>query len=172
MNGPDNVQLPTSNFERSTLEVERWTLRRFRESLHEYWRLGTMNRPGMCLLLFLGLWTPVQGAVRFDVFVGYDGVVPEASWFPVTCEVQNDGPGFNAQFELTSGAYSQGQTRRLLVELPTGTTKRFILPVFSAQRYNATWDARLLDEKGHVRAEQQGLRVRRQLAWRVPFSGP
>ena len=66
----------------------------------------------LCLLLFLGLWTPAQGAVRFDVFVGYDGVVPEASWFPVTCEVQNDGPGFNAQFELTSGAYSQGQTRR------------------------------------------------------------
>jgi hypothetical protein len=114
---------------------------------------------------------PARGAVRFDVFVGYDGVVPEASWFPVICEVQNDGPSFNALFELIAGQYNQGQTRRMAVELPTGTTKRFILPVFSVQRYNATWDARLLDEKGRVRAEQQGLRVRRQLAWRVPLLG-
>jgi hypothetical protein len=125
----------------------------------------------LCLPFLLALSLPAQGAVRFDVFVGYDGVVPEASWFPVTCEVQNDGPSFNAIFELTAGQYSQGQTRRMTVELPTGTTKRFILPVFSAQRYNASWDARLLDEKGHVRAEQQGLRVRRQLAWRVPLLG-
>src|SRR5215467_11092945 len=66
-------------------------------------------RPRLAVLFLLQcllLVAPAQGAVRFDVFIGYDGVIPEASWFPVTCEVQNDGPSFNAVFELTGGQYN------------------------------------------------------------------
>ncbi|NJN43731.1 MAG: hypothetical protein HC806_02655, partial [Anaerolineae bacterium] len=51
---------------------------------------------------------------------GYDGVVPEASWFPVIVEVKNDGPPFTALFELSPGNYNQSQTRTMMVELPTG----------------------------------------------------
>src|SRR5262245_45349723 len=35
-----------------------------------------------------------SAAVRLDVFLGYDGILPEASWFPVSFEVQNYEPSF------------------------------------------------------------------------------
>jgi hypothetical protein len=62
--------------------------------------------------------------IQFDVFLGHDGIVPEASWFPVICEIKNDGPGFTATIEIAGGNYNQGQTLREVVELPTGTLKR------------------------------------------------
>ena len=66
---------------------------------------------------------------------GYvDGIVPEAGWFPVTFEVANDGPGFTGIVELSPGGFNQGQQRRLAIELPTGTTKRFVIPAFAASR--------------------------------------
>jgi hypothetical protein len=48
------------------------------------------------------------------VFVGYgsganDGIVREAGWFPVACEILNDGPGFDALFELSSRQLGGGQ---------------------------------------------------------------
>src|SRR2546423_7106528 len=108
------------------------------------------------LLLVLGPGTTLRAAIQFDVFLGYEGIVPEASWFPVVCEVKNDGPSFNGVVEVTPGNYNQGQTRRIVVELPTGTLKRFTIPVFSSSRSYSTWDIRLLDERGKVRAEQPG----------------
>src|SRR5262245_18441534 len=121
---------------------------------------------GVCAFSFaLGL--PGRAAVRFDVFLGYDGILPEASWFPVVCEVFNDGPSFNAIFELSPGQYSQGQSRAMMVELPTGTLKRFSVPVFSSTRSTYSWDARLLDERGKVRAENLGIRMRKQNQWRI-----
>ncbi len=113
---------------------------------------------------------PVQGALRFDVFIGYDGTVPEASWFPVTCEIYNDEGSFNAIVEISPGQFNQGQVHRIPVELPTGTTKRFVIPVFASSRGNASaWDARLLDERGRVRLENLGLRPRKQQHWRIPI---
>jgi hypothetical protein len=106
-----------------------------------------------------------RAALQFDVFIGYDGVVPEASWFPVIVEVKNDGPPFTALFELSPGNYNQSQTRTMAVELPTGTLKRFMVPAFSTTRYNSMWNARLLDERGKVRAEQINLRPKKQMAW-------
>src|SRR6266481_703817 len=70
--------------------------------------------------------------LQFDVFLGYDGIVPEATWFPIVFEIKNDGPSFTGTVELTTG--NQSQTRRLKVELPTGTLKRVVLPVFSTTR--------------------------------------
>jgi hypothetical protein len=85
------------------------------------------------LFLYGGALTG-KAALQFDVFLGYDGIVPEASWFPVVCEVKNDGPTFMGTVELEGGVGNQGQLQRIVVELPTGTLKRFVLPVFSTTR--------------------------------------
>jgi hypothetical protein len=90
-----------------------------------------------------------------------EGVVPEASWFPVTIEVHNDGPSFTGVIELSSGQMGQGQSRVLVMELPNGTRKREILPVYSASRYSGAWDVRLRDEKGRLRAERLNLKPRK-----------
>src|SRR5204863_6549777 len=118
-------------------------------------------------LLCLGLTESAPPALQFDVFIGYggqptgfDGVVREAGWFPVACEVFNDGPSFNAVFELSSSQMGGGQTRRIVVELPTNTRKRFVLPAFTGSGAYSTWDARLIDERRKVRAEKTGLRPR------------
>ncbi len=112
-----------------------------------------------------------RAVLQFDVFLGYDGIVPEASWFPVVCEVKNDGPSFIGTVELNGGPYSsQEETLRMAVELPTGTLKRFVLPVFSSSR-GYSWDVRLLDERGKVRAEQTALRARKSISRGVPLLG-
>ncbi len=105
-----------------------------------------------------------RAAIQFDVFLGYEGVVPEASWFPVVCEIKNDGPSFVGVVEVTADRFGESQTRRLVVELPTGTLKRISIPVFSTARYQSSWDVRLLDERGKVHAEQINVRPKRQTA--------
>src|SRR5581483_643001 len=94
----------------------------------------------------------VSAAIQFDVFLGYDGLIPEACWFPIVCEVKNDGPSFTGTVEV-KGGYNQDQSLLTTIELPTSTLKRFVLPVFSNGRGYATWDVRLLDERGKVRSE-------------------
>jgi hypothetical protein len=120
--------------------------------------------------LFGGALT-LRAELQFDVFLGYDWIVPQACWFPVVCEIKNDGPPFVGTVELDTGRFNQGQTRRAVVELPTGTLKRFVIPVFSATGGFGGWDVRLLDERGKVRAEQTGLQAKRQLAPGTPLVG-
>ena len=108
--------------------------------------------------------------MRFDVFPGYDGIVPEASWFPFVFEVENDGPGFNATIEVVGAQFDTSQSRKLAVELPTGTTKRLVMPVFSTARFMHEWDARLLDEKGRKVTEATGIRARKIHPWRIPLA--
>src|SRR5258708_961407 len=112
----------------------------------------------------------VEAVLQFDVFLGYDGLVPEACWFPVVCEVKNDGPSFTGKVEVKTGN-TQDPALFTTVELPSGTLKRFVLPVFSSGRGYSSWDVRLLDEKGRVRAEQPGLRARKPLANGTPLLG-
>src|SRR4051794_7554703 len=89
---------------------------------------------------------PAHGAIQFDVFAGYDSIVREAGWFPMACEVHNDGPPFKAHIEIAAGAFGSDQTRRIPVELPTNTRKRIIIPMFaSSVRFGPQWDARLID---------------------------
>lgn len=113
--------------------------------------------------------------IQFDVFVGYgsggvnDGVVREASWFPVACEVFNDGPAFDAVFELSSQQIGGGHTIRLPIELPSNTRKRFSFPVFSGGRY-ASWHARLADERNRTQAERADLRTQ-DIAWETSLLG-
>src|SRR5215472_2594455 len=134
------------------------------------WR-AKLYAPVLCMLLSFAGLPKGQAALQFDVFLGYDGVVPEASWFPVVCEVKNDGPSFNGTVEVVAANFGEGQTRRIQVELPTGTLKRFVIPVFSPTRGYSSWDIRLLDEHGKVGAEQPGLRPRKQTAARTPIMG-
>lgn len=117
----------------------------------------------------------VRAELQFDVFVGYgssgagDGLVREGGWFPVACEVYNDGPGFDAVFELSSRQLGGGQVRRLALELPTNTRKRFSFPMFAGARYT-TWEARLLDAKGRVQARREELRTR-EVGWETYLLG-
>src|SRR6185503_7826941 len=122
----------------------------------------TMMFRGLFLLV-LSTVLSAQAAVRFDVFVGYDGIVPQASWFPVVFEVANDGPSFTGIVEISPGQFGQNQTRYMVVELPTGTTKRLVIPVHSSSSFNFGWSARLLDHDNNnkVRAEYQNQRVRK-----------
>src|ERR1039458_8454194 len=108
------------------------------------------------LLLLAGPASQAAGP-RFDVFLGYNNLLPDQGWFPITCEVQNDGPGFNAIIEVSASQMGRGQIRRVKVDLPTGTLKRVVIPVFTAA---SVWDVRLLDERGKVRAEQTALRAK------------
>jgi hypothetical protein len=116
-------------------------------------------------LLFCGaaalLWlagAPLQAAgPRFDPFIGYNNIVPDQGWFPISFEIQNDGPAFNGIIEVSPEGLGGGQTRRLRLDLPTGTLKRVVIPVFTAAQ---AWNVRLLDERGRVRAEQSGLKAR------------
>src|SRR5437868_2516635 len=142
---------------------------------NSYWLAGLLARQGRWLLgtvssglilIASSLWCRAAAdvTVQFDVFPGYDYIVPEACWFPVVCEIKNNGPSFNGIIEISGGTYNPGQTRRALIELPTGTLKRITIPVFSAAANYSSWDVRLLDERGRVRGEQTQLRARRQIA--------
>jgi hypothetical protein len=122
-------------------------------------------------LLALGVAGAVHAAPQFDVFLGYDSLVPEASWFPVVCEIKNDGPPFKGRIEISEGRFDQGQSRYAEVELPTSTLKRVVIPVFSAARSMRSWDVRLLDERGKVRAEQLNVPSRKDIPAGTPIMG-
>jgi hypothetical protein len=111
-----------------------------------FWRAALT----LAAALFLGA-VRAGGALQFDAFLGYDDVLPQRSWFPITCELHNDGPPFNAVIEVAAEDFGRGQVRRLALDLPTNTRKRVFIPVFSTAR---EWNVRLLDEHGQVRAEQ------------------
>ena len=126
----------------------------------------------LLLLALCGAALPAAAMLQFDVFLGFDSLVPEASWIPVVCEIKNDGPAFTGIVEVSGGQFNEGQARRLEVELPTGTLKRVVLPVFSAAHaVYSRWDVRLLDERGRVRGEQLGMQPRKQMSSEAPLIG-
>ncbi len=124
----------------------------------------------LTLLTLCGLPLAARADLQFDVFLGYDGMVPEATWFPLVCEIKNDGPPFNGVVEV-GGQLSDGQSLRVPVELPTGTLKRLVIPLFSAARGFNSWDVRLFDERGRMRGEQDQLRPRKMMSGTVPLIG-
>lgn len=128
---------------------------------------------GWFALVFLTFACPIVSPafIQFDVFLGYDGIIPEASWFPIVCEVKNDEPAFNGVVEISSSYLKDAQKTRSAVELPTGTLKRIVIPVFSTTRGYSSWDIRLLDERGKVRAEQLAVRPRKQVSAKTPILG-
>jgi hypothetical protein len=121
--------------------------------------------------LALLMAAPARAAIRFDMFVGYDGIVPQGSWFPIAFEVFNDGDPFVAELEVAPNNFNSGQTRSMIVELPRGTTKRFILPVHNSASYNPYWNARLRNERGRTLVEVQSPQIRRLGEPGVPLAG-
>jgi hypothetical protein len=129
----------------------------------------------ICLLI---LWSFAGSApaasesdlLQFDLFLGYEGVVPQGSWFPLVCEIKNEGAPFIGTVEITPANNNPGFTRREVVELPTGTLKRLSIPVFASSSYSR-WDVRLSDERGRLRKEQTGLAPRRLIGADTPMLG-
>jgi len=107
--------------------------------------------------------------LQFDVFLGYDGVIADRSWVPVTCEIKNDGPAFDGTIEVSSTM--RGDVIRLSLELPKGTLKRVTIPVFSAQGGYVSWNVRLLDRRRNVLAEHRDVRPRHCVSRNVPVLG-
>lgn len=120
------------------------------------------------LLGFLLRPNTAQAVIQFDPFLGYDGVVPEVSWFPLVCEIKNDEAAFTGVIEV-GDAFGQGQKTTMIVELPTGTLKRVVLPLFAGSRGYRSYNIRLLDERGKVRAEQMGIRPRKTIPSGLPL---
>ena len=79
------------------------------------------------LLLGSGL---ARAEVRFDVFMGFSNKARSNEWFPATFEIENDGPTFEGVIEIKPD-FSDSQTIRYTVELPTNTRKRLTIPVFN-----------------------------------------
>lgn len=119
----------------------------------------------MVLLGWLMLAGHTKAALQFDVYLGYDGMVREVNWFPAAFEIHNDGPAFNGIIELTNEQSGKGQARRVLVELPTNTRKRIVIPVFASAGKYAQWRAVLYDDKEKKRAEVKNLTMRRDINW-------
>src|SRR5580693_8248297 len=119
----------------------------------------------LCLAASFLLAASARAELRFDAFLGYDDILPERSWFPITCEIFNDGPAFNAVIEVTAQDFGQGQTRRFALDLPTNTRKRVTIPVFASSR---AWNVRLVDERGKVRSETT-LQPRRTMRNNLPL---
>ena len=59
------------------------------------------GRCGLLVAVLMLLPGGICRALQFDVFVGYGGVVKEADWFPVTCEIMNDGAAFRGIIEIS-----------------------------------------------------------------------
>jgi hypothetical protein len=134
-----------------------------------------MRRPAailrFLLLVFLFV-APAKAALQFDVHVGYEGNIHEANWFPVVCEIFNDGPSFNAVIELSGGQFGNDQVREMPVELPTNTRKRIVIPMFaSGGRFNSSdWNGRLLSTSGKVIQERRNIQTK-MVAWESVLMG-
>jgi hypothetical protein len=125
------------------------------------------------LLLFAMLSAgPAKAALQFDVHVGYEGNIHEASWFPIVCEIFNDGPSFNAVIEVSGGQFGNDQLREVPVELPTNTRKRIVIPMFaSGARFgNNEWHGRLLSTGGKVIQERRNIPTK-FVAWESVLMG-
>ncbi len=126
------------------------------------------------LLAAVAIWFfPVLALaeLQFDVFIGVDGCARESAWFPIVCEVRNDSAAFTGMIEVQPVFQPLSDTRRLTLELPTGTLKRVLLPVFARDRGTQSWNIRLLDQAGQVRAERLDVRLRQQVSARSVLLG-
>ena len=123
---------------------------------------GGFRLPGISILAFAAMLLFVakaqaQSDLRFDTFIGYGNTIREGNWFPLVVEVENSGPGFTGRIEISAGSFTDAEVRGTIVELPTGTTKRLSIPVFSHGSRLNRWSVRLLDEDGRVRVANENL---------------
>ena len=120
------------------------------------------NLPGYFMsftkLVFICVWLSgniVNAEVRFDVFMGFSGKARNGEWFPVTVEIENDGPTFSGEIEIKPSSFNE-QSIRYTIELPNNTRKRLSIPVFNNSSYR--WNAKLLND-GKVVSKNDNLRI-------------
>ena len=109
-------------------------------------------------LVFICIWLSgniVNAEVRFDVFMGFSGKARNGEWFPVTVEIENDGPTFSGEIEIKPSSFNE-QSIRYKIELPNNTRKRLSIPVFNNSNYR--WNAKLLND-GKVVSKNDNLRI-------------
>ena len=121
---------------------------------------NTVNRRVLRLakLLLVGLLLGsglARAEVRFDAFMGFANKARSNEWFPATFEIENDGPKFDGVIEIKPD-FSDSQTIRYTVELPTNTRKRLTIPVFNHSGYQ--WRVRLYND-GELVGEHNNLRL-------------
>ena len=104
--------------------------------------------------LCIGVST-VKAEVRFDVFMGFADMARNSEWFPVTVEIENDGPSFNGVIEIKPSSLND-QLIKYTVELPNNTRKRLSIPVFNNSSYR--WNAKLKNDEKIV-SEYDNLRI-------------
>ena len=102
---------------------------------------------------------------QFDIFVGFEATTMEANWFPVVCEVRNEGPTFTAVFEFFEGNEGSDFVRRMPIELPTGTLKRFSFPMYSPGRYGTQFGAVLRTPNGRAIKRASNINPNTHLRW-------
>lgn len=110
----------------------------------------------VCLLAFLSQTTG-RAEIQFDVFLGLDDRIREGHWFPVAFEMLNDGPGLNATVLVAPEGALETHRHVFAVELPTGTRKQVVIPVFPATGRYSRWEAQLIDSTGKVLAQRTDL---------------
>ena len=113
---------------------------------------------------------PIRAEIQFDVFVGLDDRVREGHWFPIAFEILNDGPPFTGTVVVGTEAALDNQQRLFAIELPTGTRKRVVLPVFPTFGRFSRWEAKLIDPDGKIVAEKGGIQPK-DLAPHIPLLG-
>jgi hypothetical protein len=109
------------------------------------------RRLAFLLAVAIPLLGRAQQTLQFDVFSGFADYAREGAWFPVVCEVQNNGPAFAGVIEV-SPERGADQKIRLPIDLPTNTRKRVVIPVYAGSR-NPEWRVVLRDSRNKVRAE-------------------
>ena len=124
----------------------------------------------VALLVALASGPSGRAELQFDVFVGLDDRVREGHWFPIAFEILNDGPAFTATVLVGAENSFDSQQRQFAIELPTGTRKRVILPVYPSTGRYSRWEARLLDPDGKLIAERNGLQPK-DIAPHIPLIG-
>ena len=110
------------------------------------------------LLAALGVWPVLHAAPRLDVFPGYANTARLGTHYPVALELQGDGPTLRGFVELSQGQFG-GSPIRIPIELPPGTTKRIVVPLFSSTANFAGIEARVVNEFGKVVAENKSTQL-------------
>ncbi|MGE3308478.1 MAG: hypothetical protein AB7O66_00800 [Limisphaerales bacterium] len=140
------------------------------DALSLAFRLRALLLAWLAVIAGIAASPAVRAELQFDVFLGFDDRVREGHWFPVAFEIMNDGPAFTGTVVIGPENAFNSQRHQFAIELPTGTRKRVVLPIFPSGGRYSRWDAHLLDPAGKILAERGGIQPK-DLAPHIPLLG-
>ncbi len=111
-------------------------------------------------LVCLVIGPALSAAPRLDAFPGYSTAAYArlGTHYPLALELQGDGPTVRGYIEVSAGNFG-GNPVRFPIELPAGTTKRVMLPLFASSPNAVALDIRLVNEAGTTVAERKNVQV-------------